>query len=163
MGWLFSQGQTRKELIAKRIETQENEFGKWETIAHSIRGNCLWRVVAYSNKRTGINDKYIALDLLGSDKGYGWGYKDMTEHDGPHFYTCPLKYLTMVEEPKEEYAKNWRAKVREYHARMNRKFIVGQVIKLKSLQVPEVQIVSVKPFRGFYQNSIYRINRRLIL
>lgn len=162
MGWSFKQGQTKAELIAQRVERQENEFGTWETVAYSVKGNHLWKAKHFYNKETGIHDKYIALDLISSDKGYGYGYKDLTEHEGPHYYDCPLKYLDIIPEPQDQCSIEWRKKVREYHAKMNRKFIVGQVIKLKNCKIPEVEVVSVKPLVGFYNGLAYKVSKKLI-
>jgi hypothetical protein len=163
MGWLFTQGQTRRELIEKRIARQENEYGIWECVAHTLRGNCLWKVVNYTKKENGFSERFIGLDLLGSDGDYGWGYKDMEECMGPHYYTCPLKYLEMAPEPDNQYAKNWREKVKAYHARMNRKFEIGQWVELYSSQVPTIKIIRLNPLRGQTLGGlVYRIPKRLI-
>jgi hypothetical protein len=46
-----------------------------------------------------------------------WGYKDMDESMGPYEYDCPLALLDKLGPPPNEWAANWREKVRAFHAR----------------------------------------------
>jgi hypothetical protein len=93
---------------------------------------------------------------------YGWGYKSMDESMGPAYYTCPLSYLDMVPMPDSPYAREWREKVREYHAKQRRKFKVGQVVKLVGSTIPQVTITSARPLEGRYNGRTYRIPRKMI-
>jgi hypothetical protein len=164
MGWLFTKEQTRKELIERLTATEENPKAKWVTLAKCTKGNILWTVVEYTDKTKNKVERYIVCNMMNVDRGYGWGYKNVSEQEGPIYCSCPLKYLDMVPVPttadgKEiEYAVEWRKKVRLYH----RKLKVGMKVKLKSCSIPYVWILSVKPLLGNYHNQRYRVGRRFI-
>jgi len=113
MGWLFTYGQTRKQLIHERTTGWENEQTKTYSIAHCTRGNVLWAVWERHRYETDTYERFITCDLLQTQRNYGWGYKDMCESMHPYYYTCPLKYLSMAPVA----CKEWRDKVREYHMR----------------------------------------------
>jgi hypothetical protein len=106
MGWLFRSGCSRRELIAERTEdwrrtAQDGLVVKTTCLAHCYRGGSfsgvLWTVWGRSFTKDGVEvqptERWIGCDLLRSQKGFGWGYKDMDESMGPYFYSCPLKYL----------------------------------------------------------------------
>lgn len=136
MGWLYGWS-TRKELADHLISGNGVH-----TVAHCFKGNNLWAVQEYTYPARTYDDKphpkagetvrFIALYLLRGSNGSrdGWGYKDMDESAGPYYYNCPLSYLDMVPEPDAEFAKCWRIKVREYHAKATRQLTRGQQIKL---------------------------------
>ena len=133
MGWLFG-WDTRKQLADHLISGNGVK-----TIKHCFKGNNLW-AVQEGTTHSGLPVRFIALYLIRGSDTYsartgkrsrdGWGYKDMDESSGPYYYNCPLSYLDMVPEPDSQYAKEWRAKVRENHAKAGRKLVEGQKIKL---------------------------------
>lgn len=153
MGWLFTLGQTRLETIKRvtRPWDYKKEGVKGICLAHKVLGNVVWSVweLEYRDSRT---ERFIGCDLLRVDKGYGWGYKDMSESSHPHYYSCPLSYLDMVPTVKSE---EWRRRVREYHACRKarrsacRSIVVGSVVRLVSgCKVQQVTIERVKPLIG---------------
>lgn len=130
MGWLFTEGQTKEELV-RRVTREwgndsEDSYGNkihisGKCLEQALRGNHLWTV--WEIAETPIQDskaenktgRYIALHLIKKEKGYGYGYKDMDESCGPYAYDCPLKFLDMVPVPDSKHAAGWREKVRAYH------------------------------------------------
>lgn len=152
MGWLFTQGQTRKELIAHLTQDEDNS----KCLKHCTRGNVLWTVREYVDQEKKVI-KYIGCDLMKSD-GYGWGYKDMSESVHPYYYTCPLSYLKMTPVAN----KDWRTKVYAYHTKQKRTFRVGQVVNLINASVPQVTIVSSRPLVGTYNGMRYRVPKKMI-
>jgi len=159
MGWTTHAGFTKKNTIDYIIRPQENEKAKWTTVTHCVRGNILWYVREIFLKETNTTERFIGCSILGSDKGYGWGSKDMCESAGPVYISCPLKYLDMVPEPTDsQYAKAWREKVRKYH----QKLVVGQKVELLYCKIPYVTLISIRPLRGTYENTTYRLSRNLI-
>lgn len=161
MGWLFTQGYTRKDLVEKLTKDWTGEDGKTRhCLEHSSNGTyVLWAVWQVGNDES---DRFIACYLTKNDKGFGWGYKGMSESMGPGYYGCPLRFLDMVPVPDSPYASEWREKVKEYHAKRSRKFEVGQVVKLIGSTIPFVVIVSVRPLHGTYQGKRYRLPRRML-
>jgi len=134
MGWLFTAGSTRRDLIGERTRAWTTEGAEGMTItstclAHFYRGGAFSGVLWAVWERTFTKDdqpvkpveRWITCDLLRYQKDYGWGYKDLDESMHPYFYSCPLKYLDMV--PLDQYGGNqeWREGVRAYHARQREK------------------------------------------
>lgn len=109
MGWLFGWN-TRRQLIDHLVHTNGVK-----TLKHCFKGNNMW-AVQEGTKQDGSTIRFIALYLLRSSRD-GWGYKDMDESAGPYYYNCPPGYLDMVKDVEPiGYAKEWREKVRRYHA-----------------------------------------------
>lgn len=128
MGWLISHDLTKKEQVAELVKGWSNEKGGCRFLAHSVRGNVLFAVGQNFQRDTPerFEDRWIMVCLLRKDRGYGWGYKDMSERMGPYEANCPLKFLDMA--PVQDEA--WRERVRATHeARKKRakKIEVGMV------------------------------------
>jgi hypothetical protein len=90
-----------------------------------------------------------------TEKAHGeWGYKDMSESVGPCYYKCPLKFLNLAPEPTSEYSKEWREKVRAYHAAEAAKkaararITLGCTVKLENRKPSEFKITNLFPLRG---------------
>lgn len=118
MGWTSWQTNF-KGMMEDRLHRQENGKSVWEVIAHCFRGNpitggVLYYVVERTDKADGKKERFIAVDLIRRSGRYEMAYKDMDESMHPFNYSCPLKYLDMVPVANE----GWRAKVREYHAKI---------------------------------------------
>ncbi len=96
MGWLFIRAARKADIIRKLVAPEEDETRRWETIAHSVRGNVLWAVVETTCKLEDRRKRFIACNLLAREKDCGWGYKAMDESMHPYYYSCPLKYLDMA-------------------------------------------------------------------
>lgn len=160
MGWLFLNGISKKDLIRElqQRSTQEDGNIKREVLSSCVRGNVLWSVVEVTNKEKSTTHRFIGCDLLRSDSE-GWGYKDMDESVHPFYYSCPLKYLEMA--PVVD-CEEWRVKVREYHARRNRKMVIGQRLSLVNSSVPYVEITSTKPLCGIFNGRQYRVPKKFI-
>lgn len=166
MGWLFTQGMTRRGIVAHITRTQESDSGRWTSLAHTVRGNVVWSVIEHLDKSNNSATKYIGCFLIGSEKDYGWGYKDMTESMGPYYYSCPLRYLDMAPVTNE----GWREKVRAYHATRTaaRKRYAsakaGQVRKMINSVVPYItlQYKRKRTWVGSYDGKLYRIPSRML-
>ena len=136
MGWLYG-CYDRKSQIADLVKGWENETPngtvKTYVLKHCYRGNAFSGVLWVVFERTIPNqstERFIACFKL-EYRGGLWGYKDMDESMGPHYYSCPLSYLDMTDPANggdfinpcwdgkqcEEWSKNWREHVREHHAR----------------------------------------------
>ena len=161
MGWLFSQGQTRAQLIDRLTKpwTYQEKGVTSTCLAHTARGNVLWTVWEQAHA-DGSKQRFIGCDLMKPQAGYGWGFKDMEESSGPYYYTCPLSYLDMVPEVTNQ---EWRDKVRKYHERTGRKLTVGDRVALIGSTVEWVRITELKPLLGIGNDGrVYRISRRFL-
>jgi len=134
MGWYGTQCATRAELIRELTAPEKSESTGIErkVLAYSTAGNILWSVWEITCP-DGDKVRHIGCDLLRPSKD-GWGYKPMTEEDGPVYYTCPLKYLEMVPEKRPE----WRAQVREYWAKRKERLAARRALKAKTGKVAHV-------------------------
>ena len=119
MGWLISHDLTKKEQVAELVKGWSNDKKGCRFLAHSVRGNVLYAVGQNFDRTTPerFEDRFILVCLLRKDRGYGWGYKDMTEAMGPNVADCPLKFLAMAPEADA----NWRARVRAHHEKRRQK------------------------------------------
>jgi hypothetical protein len=119
MGWWSEPSVTsRKEMIEKVSKG---------SIRHCYRGGpgsgVVWSVREFypvDNQGIHIHDKdqvtrYIACDLI-QYREQEWWHKPMDETVGPYYYSCPLSYLNIVSKPLNEWSKEWREKVKMYHA-----------------------------------------------
>ena len=159
MGWLFTHHEGKGALIRRLVAPDATERRSWHTLAHCPRGNRLWAVVEIVDEQETRPECYIACYLLAYDKSCrGWGYKDMDESLHPCYYDCPLGYLAMAPTACEA----WRAEVRAYHARLRRRFEVGQKVALVGSRLPWVRITSLRPLRGEHGGVIYRLPRALL-
>ena len=71
-GWLFTSGQSRTDLIQRRIAPWANDGHKGEILKHSALGNVLWTVRRNTNL-DGKSELWIGRYLMRSDRSYGWG------------------------------------------------------------------------------------------
>lgn len=173
MGWSFSYGATKQDVIRDLIKDGSHDDANGSpvighTLAHCVRGNILWYVKEIKTKDN--TERFIGCSILGVDKGCGWGSKDMEESMGPCYYSCPLKYLDMVPCPGG-YATEWRVKVREYWQRRRdarAKVKVGDTIRLGQgfsvggIRQPEMKILSLKPMRANMNGLLVRLNHRAL-
>jgi hypothetical protein len=172
MGWLYTQGQSKEELVRDCVSGGAHPTG-FNALAHSLRGNQLW--VVFENETSTVVEKgfrFIALYLLASEKGYGWGYKSMDESCGPYYFNCPLSYLDMVPEPPKTTSSDfdWRANVRKFHetnrmaAGRKKSLKVGDTLRLPEGFSPrEVKIIMVgKKLRGMAHGITYRITPKVL-
>lgn len=164
MGWMITKDATKKDIIEDIIHDfsfrNDTKGFTSKCLRHCLRGNVLWLLIEYSYD-DGKIDKWIGCYLLRSDKGYGYGYKDMDESVHPYYYSCPLSYLNEAPVVCQE----WRDGVIEYHKRFEvaKNVKVGQTVKLvEGCVIPEVKIISKSPFLGKYQGMTYRVKKNLI-
>lgn len=115
MGWLYTYGASKRDVIKERCAPWKWNAASGQTIAKCIRGNVLWRVVEVYHRTTGHFERAIMCDLLQTDLEGNWGYKDMDESMHPYYWSCPVKYLGMNTVP---YCPEWREGVREYASKV---------------------------------------------
>lgn len=131
MGWTYSPSWTLKSLIAERKKGWTNPNGNLDGNPVTVTSTCLKACFrgnpAFAGTLWGVweqtftnpdgseakpAERFITCDLLRCHSGE-WGYKDMDESCGPHYYNCPESYLEMVPVANAE----WREGVAKYHRR----------------------------------------------
>jgi hypothetical protein len=158
MGWTFLYNVPDKH---QAIELCTRESNTLKCILKAIHGNNLWTVWDDSQSKK----KTIILFRLGKDNG-NWGYKDVTEYQGPSYYDCPESFLSIA--PCSN--KDWRGKVHCFHLkeRENKEIIksleVGMMIKLKDSKPSEFRVVSLKPLLGMSKDGrTYKLIKNRII
>jgi len=154
MGWLFTFGQRRAELIEDRSKTREweNKDGghvKDVVLKHCYRGGIFagnfYAVHERTTMKEGVQsawERWIEVTMMRCQREGGllsWGYKDMEEMEGPYgCSSCPLSYLEMVPEPVcgpdcpaedhgHTWARRWREAVYAYHERQEERRIARRI------------------------------------
>jgi hypothetical protein len=155
MGTYYTYGATKQDII--RELTEENAMPNHRAIAQSLVGNNLWVVIGHKEDTT--KDRALLLFSLKSDRD-GWGYKPADESMGPYESDCPLKLIAMLPEPPNQYAADFRERVKAFHysrsdKRKKRNAIqIGETIALRpgisvlGTPVSKTRVDSIKPFRG---------------
>ena len=92
------------------------------------------------------------------------GYKSIEETCGPVDITCPLSYIDACTEPYNEYSRNWREEVREYHVGITQKLKPGDCFVLYD---KAFEIVKQKPgnsyvIRELNTHAIYSLPRKYL-
>jgi hypothetical protein len=124
MGWLIG-WDSRAELVAHlRADAGETKILAERSTSYGRR---LWWAC-----ETKTGERFIMLMLIsGSRAPQSWGYKDIDESMGPVEVDCPLDLLDLTGEPKgdhqgAQWARDWRKRVRAYHARRGQTFATGE-------------------------------------
>lgn len=128
MGWSSSSSWQDKTTIVDLILHASFWHPQVQVINHRTNGNHLWMLVFDSRD----NSRTIELALL-HKFDEGWGYKIIDETCGPTYYDCPLSFLNQCTEPKNNYAKEWREKVRrdaESNALRRNAYTPGLLLKV---------------------------------
>lgn len=128
MGWDFTRGASKKEIIAECVKCHpRHRASDWSnqlqkivecdyfvtttTLDYYCYGNQLWAIIEikkeFDNKIT-KTEIIIVLYLLSKKRNFGWGYKPMSESMGPFYYNCPLEFLNKTSET----CKEWREEVK---------------------------------------------------
>lgn len=123
MGWLYNRNWKTKESLVTHITLNFN------FLDYSVKGEALYGLYKTAD---GFG---ITVCLLDKD-GLEWGYKDMSESNGPVVYDCPEKFLKMSTN-QEGYAPTWRQACRD--KRQNKRtwsFVEGQKVRFTTDNLP---------------------------
>jgi hypothetical protein len=113
VGWSYphhtrQRRQLIEELTREDVQETEGRRTRRKVLRHCCVGNVLWTLIHVVDADTGeeVRPAFIACDLM--QKHGTWGYKDMTEMDGPLYFTCPESYVAEAGPPRNDYAAKWR-------------------------------------------------------
>ncbi len=184
MGWSFNTGPTGlKDEI--RFLTHEGTYKdvvqgdvtqRTRCLTKQFRGNIrfqgnLWTLWERTWTRPDGSEaspahRFIVLFMM-KCVGKCWGWKDVDETCGPYDVNCPISYVERATEPVNEYAKEWREKVREaYRTGPGRKLVVGTTYLLRknNYNIERVTLTSIKPLIGRTETGYStRLHKSLIL
>lgn len=157
MGWDFRALPCCKQEI---IDECVKSICSMTCLQQSVRGNELWTIW---EKKDGT--KIILLFLLAS-KNLRWGFKEISEEAGPHYYKCPLSFLALVPATNP----GWRERVVDYNEKRlnNRTFVrrvaVGMIVALDNPS-NEFRVTHMKPLQGvsLKEHRLYRLVKSRIV
>ena len=99
MGWTFTRGATRNDVIEEITATTGNDERTFRTVKRKVVREydelVLW-AVHESVPHRGKSTRFIGCHLLREDPSFGWGYKSMDESMGPNYVSCPVSYLGLA-------------------------------------------------------------------
>jgi hypothetical protein len=160
MGWYYTNGASRSDIITELTKEQRWEGKVFLTLRKCFRGNTMYAL--HESGPEGETRKWIGVYLLQRHKD-SWGYKPMCEDALPYYFDCPVRYLDEADETTTENAKEWREEVRARASkRAAKKPKVGETWSLEGCRIKEVEITSVRPLRGRARGTTYRIKRSLL-
>ena len=127
MGWSFPYTTPTRATLVQYLRRPERFGEKLELVRACATGSHHWYLIR--ERDTGLH--WIGLDLMQGARGDGWGYKDMDESAGPNAIDCPLAYLAAPHAERDGYAKQWRERVREYHAKKSARPALAPGVRLR--------------------------------
>lgn len=128
MGWSFACDPSfDKKAQIERFRTGKFFAEGYTLLESRVVGNRFWYLLQEPDGKKTLG----VLLMAGGGRGMGWGYKCVSESMGPCEKDCPLALLKLADEPPNDYAKEWRTEVLEFHARKSckRKPVAGLVVK----------------------------------
>ena len=158
MGWDFRNSPcTKKEIIEDCIAG----ICSMTCLHKAVVGNELWTVW----KRHRDNENVIILFLLAS-RNCRWGFKEIVEAEGPHYYKCPIGFLELAPVTNKE----WRDKVYAYTESKIRNHQALKKVKcgmIVTLDVPgnEFRVTRIKPLLGvsLRNHRLYRLVKTRVI
>lgn len=160
MGWTFSNDPSfRRADLIKQLKSP----GQWhpcKLLKSRAIGNNFWALVEGSS---GV--RFVCLVLMkGGGKDSGWGHKDIDESMGPLEVNCPISYLDGLPEPINSPSKEWRERVRAYHAKAmaQSKLAEGDVVEYAGRRFQLASRMSRGYWRVYEGSAVYRLSPRQI-
>lgn len=168
MGWLFTQGASKTDVIRELTRDQSTDERVYRTLRKCLRGNTMYAL--HESGPVGETEKWLCVYMLGSERDFGWGYKAVDESMGPVHRDCPASYLDEADEPPNEYAREWREACRANAARRKAQAAKrpepGERWSCRGRSCKEIRIVSVEGRRFVARNvadgQLYRIPKKIL-
>lgn len=139
MGWTYTwayHGSGVRNYLDRQFEC-DNEHGRWEIIKSAlVRMRTYYAACRWTNKKTGRVKTFAIVALVNYNprdkEGLTLGWKEMDESMGPCEAECPLAILDLLDPPDEDsHAKDWRERVRAYHAKRKARPKPGDIVVFK--------------------------------
>lgn len=117
MGWtsttaihFTASGKVDRRAECDNLYTWEDEKNKTEVLKSSMKGCVYYAAVRTINKATGNTEVWAAVCLTSTkpDGGFNFGYKSMSECEGPFEDNCPKSILVQLTDTESKCAKDWR-------------------------------------------------------
>lgn len=117
MGWTSTDarfytadGKVNRKAECDNLYTWEDERRENKVLKSSMRGSVYYAAVQTTDKTNGHKEVFAVVCLTSTkrDRGFNFGYKDMTEDMGPCEDNCPKGILVLLTKTDNKYAKEWR-------------------------------------------------------
>lgn len=150
MGWTFYRKPQDVKADLDQGLTWTNETGARRVLDSAIVAAREYYAAVEHLHPDGTREVWAATFMLSfvpkAKDGCTFGYKDMTEHMGPHMWRCPERILALLTETDNAYANRWRERCREYHAARAAKPKLQPGMKLRILNenIPTIGGVPIR-------------------
>lgn len=150
MGWLFYAKPRDVRAHLDGQLTWTNETGARRVLDSAIVAAREYYAAVEHTFPDGTREVWCAVFMLQfvpmAQDGMTFGYKDMDETCGPVIARCPERILDLLTDTQSEYAKAWRQRCREYHARRKAcpKLQPGMRLRVTNENVPTIGGVPVR-------------------
>ena len=162
MGWLYGwdsiesiKRDTRAEYAVPDIAARMRIVDE----ASTNYGRNWWLLFEDADKK-----RFVALYLINGSRHSDFGYKNLTEDMGPCEVDCPLRLINAATEPLNDWAREWREKVRAHHVKRTatldvvKSLKVGDKVMLKNKKpAGPFTVTSLKPLKGSFGYVNYRL------
>ena len=124
---------------ASKFKKENGVEGRDKILASCMKGNVYYAVIERTWDDDTPREVWAAIALTyynpKAKKAENFGIKEIDETMGPHEYDMPEKYLDMLTETDNQFAKEWREKCRAKiaHKKALRDVPIGRSIKFKSI------------------------------
>ena len=119
MGWLFKSSLGPHDTPKAHLDalyTWSNDEIEYRVLRSAVRGRVYYAAVERVSWSDGCRSVTAAVCLFHytprARDGHVFGYKDMEESMGPHYWDCPAAILDLLTETEAPYAIKWRADCR---------------------------------------------------
>jgi hypothetical protein len=168
MGWTSSPAWPTKAALVKHLSDPFRGGPNMKMLAHKSTGKGFFAVWERFDPETNQIDRALETTLTEKQMVSGrteWAYKSMSEDAGPYgLDDCPLSFLELVGPAKNEFAEQFRERVRAYHKKRTQVLAVGQVYTATNTrEIATFKLLNLKPLTGLGDNGVvYRLSRKFI-
>lgn len=120
MGWTSThkpEGQTAKQFLIEQF-TKDEEHNTWKVLKSAVKLTVGYFQIEHVIKATGKRQVFaLVVHITHTPSEYhNITWKEVDESMGPYEVDCPLDILNGLDEPENEYSRQWRENVRAFHA-----------------------------------------------
>lgn len=158
---------TRKAVLGICTQNWSSNTYYGRCIAKYRHGRELWTVWERTEHKSGeVVDRYISLFVL-QYQNDTWGAKEYREEVHPYFYTCPVRFLELAPEVRNQ---AWRDLVVKHHKEMGRRRELvkqvkkGDVVRCIHVNPDRYLVLALSPMIGRAANGgVYRVPKTRVV
>lgn len=142
MGWTSCSSHITKKQLTSELLAYYQKSEQYTVLGSASTVGAFYIAVRMDAFPKGI----ILVYLVEKHRGE-WASKGMDETAGPNISNCPLSLLEMTEGDGSRWSKDWREKVRAFHAAKSRTFPLGSRVSVYGAVYKVISVVSRKSYK----------------